>query len=141
MPKKGLKGEEITLVAQVVDRECVPEPMRVDMRNASLIGDAVKQFAQDGCRQRSWVGKWTDCEDWILRSDTIEPAGKATPDSLARPPAEEDHPLLPFRARALPADLQTLLAETKIAEADPPQFGGAETGIEESQDDGPVSVG
>lgn len=45
MPKKGLKGEEITLVAEVVDGECMPKPVGVDMRDAGLIGDAVKQLA------------------------------------------------------------------------------------------------
>jgi hypothetical protein len=119
MPKKGLKGEEITLIAQVVDGECMPKPVGVDMRNAGLIGDAVKQFAQDGCRQRPWVGKWTDREDRVLRSDTVKPAGKTAPDSLAGPFPEEDHPLLSLRARTLAAHLQALLGKAEIAKPKP----------------------
>lgn len=133
--EQALEFESVTAVAQEIDSEGVTKTMGVDVLDAGALAQAAEEVAQAGGGDG----------DQGLGGSSVGAGKKVTPNGFEGAGVNGDDALfLPFAG-----DFDVAVALVHILDEEAggavagvgAEFGGADAGIEEKQDDGPVAVG
>lgn len=129
-----LERPGVAAIAQEVDSEGMAESVDIDAGDTGALADASERLAQDVAIERlGFVGD----EEWITGIGILAVGGDIAPEHLTGAGGERDSAL----TGALAKDLDSAILEIGVHDGQVAEFLGADTCIEEQENERTVTVG
>jgi len=139
--KEDLEGEGVASVAEVGDGEGVTEAVGVDFQDASSAGDAAEEEIEVAGVHRPGEVGGAYGEEGVVVAGVLQAGGEVAPEGAGGAAAEVDGAFLFVAAAAFAADGEGVGGEIEVGDGEVAEFGTAEAGVEQDEDDGAVAVG
>jgi len=141
--EEALEGPGVAVVAEVGDGEGVAEPVGVDVGDAGAVADAFEGEAEVVGPEGAGSVVGADDEQWIgvAGGVVLDAGGEVAPEVAGGGFAEVADSLFVVTTAALAADVDGVGGEVEVGDGEAAEFGAADAGVEEEEENGLVAVG